>query len=401
MARKHSAEPILSRVRNNPRILKANKKALEDLVAYMQANGIKQTTIAKNVYCMEKFINAIDPKVNLVKAERQDIERAVAKIVSSDLSEETKRAIRVVIKSFYKHFIGEDLYYPKQIAWIKTTVNKNRKFLPEDILNEEDIAKLLDAAPNPRDRAVIALLFDSGMRAGELLSLRRKDVELEGKTGHVTVMGKTGARRIPILFSVPFIGQWLDMKKELSGSAPLWVSIGSWSNKNQAMDYSGLRMMLKKLTLKAKIDKRVYPHLFRHSRASNYANMLTEQQLKAYFGWTGDSKMTATYVHLSGRDIDNAILKANNMQPKEEAQEQKLAYRPCPKCREINGIASRFCTRCGGAMDVAIGLKEEALDEAARRGVAKGIEDPSVVERALEKVVEGIRKKRNRKEIVR
>ena len=104
---------------------------------------------------------------------------------------------------------------------------------------------------------------------------------------------------------------------------------------------------------------------------------------------------------LSGRDIDNAILKANNMQPKEEAQEQKLAYRPCPKCREINGIASRFCTRCGGAMDVAIGLKEEALDEAARRGVAKGIEDPSVVERALEKVVEGIRKKRNRKEIVR
>ena len=248
MARKHSAEPILSRVRNNPRILKANKKALEDLVAYMQANGIKQTTIAKNVYCMEKFINAIDPKVNLVKAERQDIERAVAKIVSSDLSEETKRAIRVVIKSFYKHFIGEDLYYPKQIAWIKTTVNKNRKFLPEDILNEEDIAKLLDAAPNPRDRAVIALLFDSGMRAGELISLRRKDVELEGKTGHVTVMGKTGARRIPILFSVPFIGQWLDMKKELSGSAPLWVSIGSWSNKNQAMDYSGLRMMLKKLT---------------------------------------------------------------------------------------------------------------------------------------------------------
>jgi hypothetical protein len=43
------------------------------------------------------------------------------------------------------------------------------------------------------------------------------------------------------------------------------------------------------------------------------ANYLTEAQMNAYFGWVQGSGMPSVYVHLSGRDIDDAILKANGV----------------------------------------------------------------------------------------
>ncbi|WP_394344768.1 hypothetical protein [Salinigranum halophilum] len=50
------------------------------------------------------------------------------------------------------------------------------------------------------------------------------------------------------------------------------------------------------------------PHHFRHSRATHLANWLTEAQLCEWFGWVQGSNVPARYVHLSGRDIDNAYL---------------------------------------------------------------------------------------------
>ena len=64
--------------------------------------------------------------------------------------------------------------------------------------------------------------------------------------------------------------------------------------------------MLSTVAKRCGIKKRVNPHSFEHARASNLANVLTEAQMKEYLGWVGDSKMAATYVHLSGRNVDNA-----------------------------------------------------------------------------------------------
>ncbi|MHB1830757.1 MAG: tyrosine-type recombinase/integrase, partial [Candidatus Micrarchaeaceae archaeon] len=204
---------LMNKITSNSGISKENKALAGEMLAFMQASGAKTNTVIKHLYCFEKYIGAIGSDVDAKNATRGEIEKAMAKIETYELSHETKRNIKVVVKSFYKHFVGEDLYYPKQIAWIKTTVNKNKKILPEDILNEDEVLQLLDAATNVRDRAIIALLFDTGIRAGELLALRKKDLDMEGNPAHVTVMGKTGSRRIPIMFSVPFLGNWIGMRK--------------------------------------------------------------------------------------------------------------------------------------------------------------------------------------------
>ena len=390
-----SVTALMNKIMSNPDISKKNKTYAEEMLAFMQANGAKTSTVLKHLYCFEKYIVAIGKDVDAKNASRTEIEKAMAKIETYNLSHETKRNIKVVVKSFYKHTVGEDLYYPKQVAWIKTTINKNKKILPEDILSEEEIMKLLDAATNARDRAMIALLFDTGIRAGELLALRKKDLDMTGNPAHITVTGKTGSRRIPIMFSVPFLGNWIDMRKDMKQDDWLWISVGSWFNYNRQMDYSGLRIMLKKVAKRAGLDKRVYPHLFRHSRASNYANKLTEQQLKMFFGWTGDSKMAATYVHLSGRDIDNAILQANGKKPKDVSEEPKLTVRICPRCKFDNSLSSTFCNRCGSALDIRTAM-HQANEKKLREDVEEAILDDKHMEDMVHRYLMKKRKERKR-----
>ncbi len=67
--------------------------------------------------------------------------------------------------------------------------------------------------------------------------------------------------------------------------------------------------MLKDATKKADISKREHAHAFRHARATHLAKVFPEAVMKQMFGWTNDSDMAAVYYHLSGKDVDEALLK--------------------------------------------------------------------------------------------
>ncbi|MGC8567488.1 MAG: hypothetical protein ACP5M8_07580, partial [Caldisphaera sp.] len=138
--------------------------------------------------------------------------------------------------------------------------------------------------------------------------------------------------------------------------------------------------MLKEVAVKAGIQKRIYPHLFRHSRASYYANKLTEQQLKAFFGWTGGSQMAATYVHLSGRDIDNAVLQANGMSTNNSTIEPKLKIKVCPRCQFQNPIESKYCNRCGALLDENLIMEAQSKETDIKQAIAEALKDPKTIE---------------------
>ena len=372
----------------------ANKKAVHDLIAFLQAKDSDPKTIVKHLYSFEKFLDALDG-IDVRKATKEDIERAMARINATKLAEWTKSSIKVVVKAWYKHFVGEDLYYPKQVAWIKAVVKKRSKLLPDDMLDEDEILKMLGGARDPRDKAIIALLFDSGVRSGEMLGMRVKDVDLDKELAHISVNGKTGLRRIPIMFSVPYLGQYLPLLKDSKPNDPLWPSIGSRINQNAPLNRAGLNMVLRRAAKRAKISKRIYPHLFRHSRASYYANKLTEQQLKAFFGWTGDSRMASTYVHLSGRDIDNAVMKVYGVGRSEEESRPKLTVIICQKCRESNTIDAQYCARCGSPLMPKLNVEHGEKEDLLRKAMVKALDsDPKLVEELIHQYLESKRKKR-------
>jgi len=111
-------------------------------------------------------------------------------------------------------------------------------------------------------------------------------------------------------------------------------------------------MILRKIAKRAGIRKKVNPHAFRHARATHLAKFLTEAQMKEFFGWVQDSDMASVYVHLSGRDVDRAILQLYGMQVDEEKEENgKLLPKKCLRCGEINPATNKVCRRCFFPLD--------------------------------------------------
>ncbi len=114
----------------------------------------------------------------------------------------SKDKLRLGLKNFYK-WIYKTEEYPEFVKWIKLSNEGSKKLPAEVLLTEEDIVKLIEVCMNQRDKALIALLWDTGMRVGELLTLKIQDVLFQNEgISYVRVSGKTGDRRTPIVLAL-------------------------------------------------------------------------------------------------------------------------------------------------------------------------------------------------------
>jgi integrase len=159
-----------------------------------------------------------------------------------------------------------------------------------DVLTEEEINRIIEAAGNTRDKTFIALGYEAGLRIGELASLRWKNVTFNEWGAKIKVHCKTGERVIPIVMAASFLKKWLiehpdyDLRNnEVTPNSLVFCQING-KNAGKSMSYQMYAKILKKAAIKAGVRKRVYPHILRHSRATVLANHLTEQQMNIYFG---------------------------------------------------------------------------------------------------------------------
>jgi len=333
-----------------------NRRDILDFHQYIIAEGLSVPRQVKYIYSLIQISDWLGKSFRDVK--KADILNLVNKIEQMDYAEHTKRDYKVVIKRFFKWMEGGD-EYPEEVKWIKTTLKNDGHLLPEELLTPEDVEKLINAADHPRNKALVACLYETGCRVGEILSLRLKNIMFDDYGAKIIVEGKTGMRRIRIVSSVPHLATWIENHPLRDNpEAPLWVGIGT-RNKNGAVKYRNTRNLLVKLSKKAGIKKRVNPHMFRHSRATHLANHLTEAQMNQYFGWVQGSDMPSTYVHLSGRDVDGAILNLYGL--KEDKGKDKEEFSPvkCPRCGTMNSPGGKFCIKCGMPLDIKAAIEIE------------------------------------------
>ena len=277
-----------------------NREYVNQYITHLYNQGMKKRTVTTNMYSLGKFLAQLDKDV--LVASQGELEKAIGAIIRSDLADTTKDGIKKNVKAF--------LHYHKiQCAWIKRR-KVRRKVDVDALLNEEDIRKLLLTAKHPRDRAIILLLWDCGIRTCELISMRTNSVDLTGPIPHVIVDGKTGPRRLPIHFNTAkAMADYLDSERRLADGS-LWAR-HHHSNRKGAIDDDGVNKMLQELAHLARLGKRVTVYIFRHSVATRDAKYYKEMQLRHKFGWSEDSRMASVYVHLSARDLDEAMLMAD------------------------------------------------------------------------------------------
>jgi integrase/recombinase XerD len=184
-------------------------------------------------------------------------------------------------------------------VWSRSAVRK----LPHT-LSGDDVRKLL-AQPNAaqalgsRDQAMLELLYATGLRVSELVSLQTRQINFEGD--YLTVKGKGAKVR-----AVPF-GKWARDKltrylqeirpRMLKGKTSLYV----FTNRSgKPLSRQGFWKLIRRYALAAGIDKRVTPHTLRHSFATHLleggADLRSVQSMLGH----ADISTTQIYTHIDG-----------------------------------------------------------------------------------------------------
>lgn len=353
-------------IQESEEIAKTDKGLLLDYSRDLRLNGHSDARNYKLVIHMKKVAENSD--VSLKKAGKEDVKDMVAWVLDRDLSSETVRDYKIAIRVFYKWLSNGEFNSgscPKEVRWISTTRKKKNRKLPEDVLLERDVTKMIESATNERTEALIALLWETGARIGEIIDLKPDDFR-DYKHGFQVVIGnrdeegKTGPRRLPLIISPPYVKGWFEehplRDSDRWPDVPLWSELQVQEHGDQKKEagqkasYDALKRDIERTAERAGISKPVNPHHFRHSRATYMASRFTEAQMCEWFGWVQGSKQPAKYVHMAGRDIDGAYESLHGIEEKEE-KEPEMVPQECPRCG-LEGIEAtgKFCPRCGQAL---------------------------------------------------
>ncbi len=196
------------------------------------------------------------------------------------------------------------LYYEKILGKGKFDIYIERPFkekkLPE-IISEMEVLKLLKATDNIKHKAIIAVLYSSGLRRGELINLRKKDVDYDKRI--IFVRGGKGRKdRTTILAdnTALILEQYMNLYKP-----DYWLFEGM-----QRKQYSPTSVLaiLRKASKKAGLNKNVRPHMLRHS----FATHLLEQgvDLRYIQSLLGHSSAKTTEIYTQVRSHSLAKIKS-------------------------------------------------------------------------------------------
>lgn len=284
--------------------LECNRVYLTQTLRKFIIYNAKQKTIYKYVNSLKPFFKFYKGH-DLKKLDRTQIEDFIIYLSKSKYALLTKEDIKRALKRFYK-----ELELVQLVDWIKVS-RKSPGIPAENLLNMGEVVELIEATACLRDKAIIAVSYDGGLRPAEVLGIKVIDVDLVHNPAHLTVTGKTGTRTIPLTFSAKYLSDYIDATPRLDINGTIWIREESAHCKGN-LRYGGFAKMVKELADKIELKKRLYPYVFRHSRFTEYAKFMTNQQLIKFFG----THQIDTYTHLIVQDLDTCI--------KEEQQKRML-----------------------------------------------------------------------------
>lgn len=278
------------------------KSSREYITSYLQYLEYEKKLSKNTIKAYDNDLNKLlEFKNNLLSINNKDIKEFIKK--SNNLSTKTLAHRLTVINSFYNYLLSENIISINPCYSINMPKIPNK--LPE-VLSEEEVDKLLDInlvdKYSYRNKAMLELLYATGMRASELTNLKLNNIDLDSCI--VRIMGKGSKERIvPINdTTIKYLNIYINnYRKEIlnkKDSEYLFIS-----NALKPITRQGLFKIIKKECIRAGIKKNVYPHILRHSFATHLlnhgANIRIIQELLGH----EDITTTEIYTHLSNETI--------------------------------------------------------------------------------------------------
>ncbi len=209
-----------------------------------------------------------------------------------ELNRKTQNYYLIALRMFLKYLArqGIESLAPERIELAKTPQRDL------DLITEEELLRLLDAPKGNdlrplRDKAILELLFSTGLRVSELCSLNRDHIN-EAKSGEISIRGKGGKIRVVFISDTAQKA----LKEYLSKRADVDEALFPLTPRS-------IERIVKYYAIKAGISKKVTPHILRHCFAtdllSNGADLRSVQSL------LGHSSITTTqiYTHVTDKQL--------------------------------------------------------------------------------------------------
>lgn len=233
----------------------------------------------------------------------------ITELSSLGISEFTQARIVSGIRAFYNYLLYEDKINQNPAQLLEAP--KLTRKLP-DTLSFPEIEKLLEAIPlgspeGHRNRAILEILYSSGLRVSELVNLKINHVYKE--IGFLRVLGKGNKERlVPIgTDALKYLQLYLEHVRNIQVIASGYEDAVFLNRRGKKLTRVMIFLIIKNLAVKAGIKKNISPHTFRHS----FATHLIEggADLRAVQEMLGHESITTTeiYTHLD-RDYLRQVL---------------------------------------------------------------------------------------------
>lgn len=262
--------------------------------------GLSQNSISSYALDIEKLYRFIEQeKKSLLKLKESDLIKFIHLQAQSQLSPRSLARLVSSLKSFFRFLLLEN--YLKKNPAERLTSPSLWLTLPR-VLTVEEVEQLLEKPDlkkpqGIRDRAILEVLYGSGLRVSELISLELKDIRLD--QGFLICKGKGSKERIVPMGKSAV--RWI--KTYLQEVRPLWDKKGSsilfLTRRGEAFTRQGIWKILKVYGQEAGLTDKIHPHVLRHS----FATHLLERgaDLRSVQMLLGHSQITTTqiYTHVS------------------------------------------------------------------------------------------------------
>jgi len=248
--------------------------------------------------------------IDLVHATTDDLHRFVQEALADIGNTRSQARILSGVHSFYRFLVYHN--YIDQDPSELLEMPKRDQHLPE-VLTLEEIDRMiaaidLSAPEGHRNRAIIEMLYGSGLRVSELTTLRLSRIYLS--EGYMLIEGKGSKQRlVPVSpVAIEWFNYWLQDRSRLD-IKPEFVDYAFLNRYGRGLTRAMIFTIVKRLAAEAGIRKTISPHTLRHSFAThllqNGADLRIIQQMLGHESIT----TTEIYTHLDIQDLRQAVLK--------------------------------------------------------------------------------------------
>ena len=257
-------------------------------------------------------------KKDLLKNTKEDIQNFFIDLDKKAKSNTTKAHYYTVINSFYKYLQEEEILLKNPCETLRSP--KIPQKIPK-YLTYEEVTKILNmplkTSYDYRTKAMLELLYATGMRITELLSLRQANIDFENEC--IRVEGKGSKERI-----IPFnetSAHYLKIYLEQHRSSLIKHNKNYeelfLNNRGTPITRQGIYKLLKEIARKTGIQKDISPHVLRHSFATHLLNNGADLRVIQELLGHSDISTTQIYTHVSKEHIKKSYEEFDQIAKKE------------------------------------------------------------------------------------